>query len=59
MLDHADGISFRKPTAAEQLAGEQACESCLAGRIKESFNKKTDNRATRKLVRLYCDISRI
>jgi hypothetical protein len=59
MPEHAEGISLRKITPAEQVAGETACESCLAGRMKESFNKKTDNRAKSKLVRLHCDISGI
>jgi hypothetical protein len=59
MPEHADGISFKRPTSAELLAGNTACEACLAGRQKESFNKKTDNRATAKLRRLHCDISGI
>jgi hypothetical protein len=59
MPEFADSISFRKMTPTEQVAGETACESCLAGRMKESFNKKTDNRAKKKLVRLHCDISGI
>jgi hypothetical protein len=59
MPQYADGISFRKPTAADYIAGDTACEACLAGRQKESFNKSTDNRATTKLRRLHCDISGI
>jgi hypothetical protein len=59
MPDYADGISFKRPISAELLAGKTACEACLAGRQKESFNKKTDNRSTVKLGRLHCDISGI
>jgi hypothetical protein len=59
MPDYADGISLKRPTSAELLAGKTACEACLAGRQKESFNKKTDNRSTVKLGRLHCDISGI
>ena len=59
MPDYADGISLKRPTSAEFLARKTACEACLAGRQKESFNKKTDNRSTVKLGRLYCNISGI
>jgi hypothetical protein len=59
MPEHTDGILFKRPTSAELLAGKTACEACLAGRQKESFNKKTDNQSTIKLRRLYCDISGI
>jgi hypothetical protein len=59
MPEHTDGILFKRPTPAELLAGNTACEACLAGRQKESFNKKTDNRSTIKLRRLHYDISGI
>ena len=39
--------------------GEHACEACLAGKMKESFTKKTDSRAEIKLRRLHADISGI
>ncbi|KAI0993135.1 hypothetical protein K3495_g15049, partial [Podosphaera aphanis] len=39
--------------------GEKQCESCLAGRMKEKFNKKTDNRQHTKARRLHADISGI
>src|SRR6266487_3600785 len=42
-----------------KLPGEQACTSCLAGRMHESFNKTTDNRATESLERIHADISGI
>ncbi|KAI0991343.1 hypothetical protein K3495_g16844, partial [Podosphaera aphanis] len=39
--------------------GEKHCESCLAGRMKERFNKKTDTREYVKGRRLHADISGI
>ena len=39
--------------------GEKSCESCLAGRMKEHFTKKTDTRANTPLRRLHADISGI
>src|SRR5438034_11707293 len=36
---------------------ETACEACLAGKIKESFNKKTDKREGTKVRRLHADLS--
>ena len=41
------------------VVGETACEGCLAGRIKESFNKTTDNRQQVKARKIYADISGI
>jgi transposase InsO family protein len=37
--------------------GENSYDSCLAGKMKESFHKKTDSRATKRLRRLHADIS--
>jgi hypothetical protein len=54
----ADGITFPWPRGPTP-AGETACESCLAGRMKESFNKTTDSRMDVRLRRLHCDISGI
>jgi hypothetical protein len=42
-----------------KLPGEQACKSCLAGKMHESFHKTIDNRATEPLVRIHVDISGI
>ncbi|KAI1000860.1 hypothetical protein K3495_g7339 [Podosphaera aphanis] len=39
--------------------GERSCESCSAGRLREHFNKRTDNRCEAKLRRVHCDISGI
>jgi hypothetical protein len=41
------------------LPGEDACEACLAGGMKESFNKTTDNRTDIKIRRLHTDLSGI
>ena len=38
-------------------ASKQVYEACNAGKIRESFNKKTNSRVTRKGKRLYADIS--
>ncbi|KAI0993764.1 hypothetical protein K3495_g14419, partial [Podosphaera aphanis] len=37
--------------------GENACEACLAGKMKETFSKKTDNRTSKLACRLHADIS--
>ncbi len=41
------------------LKGERACDACLAGKMKESFNKKTDKRQGKKVQRLHADLSGI
>ncbi|KAI0996262.1 hypothetical protein K3495_g11916 [Podosphaera aphanis] len=45
----------QKPKAISK--GENACEACLAGKMKETFSKKTDNRTSRPARRLHADIS--
>ncbi|KAI0991733.1 hypothetical protein K3495_g16454, partial [Podosphaera aphanis] len=52
------GITIPKFKRAVPL-GESNCESCSAGRLREHFNKKTDNRCVSKLRRVHCDISGI
>ena len=37
---------------------EKLCEPCLAGKMKESFNKKTNKREGKRVKRLYADLSR-
>ena len=59
LLECTDGVEFRKVKPADQPAGETACEACLAGKMKESFNKTTDNRQQVKVRRLHADISGI
>ncbi|KAI1005346.1 hypothetical protein K3495_g2868 [Podosphaera aphanis] len=39
--------------------GSKSCEACLAGKMKEHFNKKTDSRESTILRRVHCDISGI
>ncbi|KAI0995609.1 hypothetical protein K3495_g12574 [Podosphaera aphanis] len=45
----------RKPNLCS--SAENACEACLAGKLKETFSKKTDNRTSKKARRLHADIS--
>ena len=40
------------------LYSEKLYEPCLAGKMKESFNKKTDKREGKRVRRLYADLSR-
>jgi len=42
-----------------KTAGRRACEGCLAGKMKESFNKKSDTRSTIRVRRLHADTSGI
>jgi hypothetical protein len=39
------------------LKAETACKACLASKIKELFNKKTDKREGKKVRRLHADLS--
>jgi hypothetical protein len=41
------------------IASKRDYESCLAGKIKELFERKTDIKETIKGKKLYCDILRI
>ena len=59
LLECAEGVHFTKPKPGDQPVGETVCEACLAGSIKESFNKSTDNQEQLKVRRLYADIFRI
>jgi hypothetical protein len=43
----------------QKTLGDYACEGCLAGKIKESFNKKIDSCTTQRIRRLYCNTSGI
>ena len=38
-----------------RTAGRRACEGCLAGKMKESFNKKSDTQFAIRIKRLYVD----
>jgi hypothetical protein len=48
-----------KPKPKDLPAGETACKACLAGYIKELFNKTTNNQEQLKVRRLYANISGI
>ena len=57
MLD-SNFISLIKPKdKRKQLKGEKLCEPCLAGKMKELFNKKTDKREGKRVRRLHADLS--
>jgi len=38
------------------LYSKKLCEPCLAGKMKELFNKKTDKREGKRVRRLYTDL---
>jgi hypothetical protein len=59
LLKCAEGVQFIKPKPKDLPASETACKACLAGRIKELFNKTTDNREQLKVQRLHTNISGI
>jgi len=40
------------------LYSKKLCELCLAGKMKESFNKKTNKCEGKRVRRLYADLSR-
>jgi hypothetical protein len=42
-----------------KTVGDKACKGCLIGKIKESFNKKTNSRTTQHIYKVYVNISRI
>ena len=49
----SEGLKFkRRPT----IAGHRACEGCLAGKMKESYNKKTSSRITQPGRKLHADL---
>jgi hypothetical protein len=39
------------------LYGKKLCKPCLASKMKESFNKKTNKREGKRVRRLYADLS--
>ena len=47
------------PSPIIKTAGRRACECCLAGKMKESFSKKTDIRQTHRIRKLHADTSGI
>jgi len=43
----------------QSILSDHAYKGCLAGKIKESFNKTTDSYIIQRIRRLYCDILEI
>jgi hypothetical protein len=43
----------------QKTSGDHAYKGCLASKIKESFNKKTDSHTTQRIRRLHCNTSGI
>jgi len=57
LLD-GNSVGLIKPKDKRKLPhGEKLYEPCLAGKMKELFNKKTDKREGRRVKRLYADLS--
>ena len=48
--EYAEGVPYLRK---KEQAGESACEACLAGRMKETFNRTTDNRPRKSKYRDY------
>ena len=60
MLLNSNSTRLLKPKHLRKIPkGEKKYECCLAGKIKESFHKKTDSRIETKAKRLYADLLRI
>jgi hypothetical protein len=54
-----NSISLIKPKDKRRLLySEKLCKPCLASKIKESFNKKTNKREGKRVKRLYTDLSK-
>jgi hypothetical protein len=58
-LLEGNSISLIKPKDKRRLPhGKKLYEPCLAGKMKESFNKKTNKREGKRVKRLHADLSR-
>jgi hypothetical protein len=56
-LLEGNSVGLIKPKDKRRLLySEKLCEPCLAGKIKESFNKKTNKREGKRVRRLYADL---
>jgi hypothetical protein len=54
-----NSVSLIKPKDKRRLPhSEKLYEPCLAGKIKESFNKKTNKREGKRVRRLHADLSK-
>ena len=57
-LLNGNSIGLIKPKdKRKQLKGEKLYKPCLAGKMKELFNKKTDKREGKRVRRLHADLS--
>ena len=57
-LLNSNSVSLIKPKDKRKLPhSEKLYKLCLAGKIKESFNKKTDKREGKRVRRLHADLS--
>ena len=58
-LLEGNSISLIKPKDKRRLLyNKKLYEPCLAGKMKESFNKKTDKREGKRVRRLYANLFR-
>jgi len=56
-LLNSNSISLIKPKDKRKLLhGKKLYKPCLAGKIKELFNKKTNKREGKRVKRLYADL---
>jgi hypothetical protein len=56
-LLEGNSVGLIKPKDKRRLLyGEKLCEPCLAGKMKESFNKKTNKREGKRVRRLHADL---
>jgi len=58
-LLNGNSVGLIKPKDKRKLLhSEKLCKPCLAGKMKELFNKKTNKREGKRVKRLYADLSR-
>jgi len=58
-LLNSNFVGLIKPKDKKKLPhGKKLCELCLAGKMKELFNKKTNKREGKRVKRLYADLSK-
>jgi len=58
-LLNSNSVSLIKPKDKRKLShSEKLCKPCLAGKMKESFNKKTNKREGKRVKRLHADLSK-
>jgi len=57
-LLNSNSVSLIKPKDKRKLPhGKKLYKPCLAGKMKELFNKKTDKREGKRVRRLHADLS--